>query len=179
MKYIMESWSLVKVGTTQSQRKLFFCLKKETRRLEALGIYPESILIANSLKVKEREVEEMKQRVFSADLSLEAPLYDDSTDTIMDTLSSEEDVQEIISRKEESELLSKKVIEFKGSLNEKAVFIFDHRIASDEPRTLQEIGAVFNISRERVRQIENKVRGKLKEYFATEISGFSKVTHQQ
>jgi RNA polymerase sigma-32 factor len=173
LKYIMESWSLVKVGTTQGQRKLFFSLRKETRRLEALGIYPESRLIANSLKVKEREVEEMKQRFFSTDLSLEAPLYDDSNDTIMDTLSSDEDVQEIVSRKEESELLSKKVMEFKRNLSDRAVFIFDHRIASDEPRTLQEIGSVFNISRERVRQIENKIRGKLKEYFAAEVSGLT------
>ena len=171
LKYIMNSWSMVKIGTTNGQRKLFFGLKRETRKLELLGIYPESKLIASSLQVKEEEVDEMKQRVTFTDLSLEAPAYIDGDDTLMDTLRSDEDVLEIVSRKEESELLSKKFMKFKRSLNDKAVFIFDHRIASDEPHTLQEIGDVFNISRERVRQIEHTVRGKLKKYFAMEISG--------
>ena len=96
LKYIMASWSMVKVGTTSGQKKLFFGLKKETRRLESLGIYPESKLIAISLQVKEKEVEEMKQRVGLTDLSLETPAYTDSDDTIMDTLRSNEDVQEIV-----------------------------------------------------------------------------------
>jgi RNA polymerase sigma-32 factor len=170
LKYIMESWSMVKVGTTPGQRKLFFSLKKETRRLESLGIYPESKLIATSLQVKEKEVEEMKQRVGFTDLSLEAPIYADGDDTIMDTLRSDEDVQEIVSRKEESELLSKKIMKFKGRLNDKAVFIFDQRILSDEPRTLQEIADVLNVSRERVRQIEHGVLGKLKKHFTAELS---------
>jgi RNA polymerase sigma-32 factor len=170
LKYIMDSWSMVKVGTTQGQRKLFYGLKKETRRLEALGIYPESELIALSLQVKEKEVEEMKQRVAFTDLSLETPAYIDGDETIMDTLKSDEDVQEIVSRKEESELLSKKLMEFKGSLNDKAAFIFDHRILSDEPQTLQEIATVFNVSREWVRQIEKGVRGKLKRHLITENS---------
>jgi len=173
LKYIMESWSLVKIGTNQGQRKLFFGLKRETGKLEALGIHPESKLIASSLQVKEREVEEMKQRVAFTDLSLEAPLSEDSNDTIMETLRSDEDVLEIVSRKQELELLSKKFKKFKRSLKGKAVFIFNHRIASEEPSTLQEIGAVFNISKERVRQIENNVRGKLKEHFAGEISGLA------
>ena len=170
LKYIMESWSMVKVGTTAGQRKLFFSLKRETRKLESLGIYPDSKLIADSLQVKEKEVDEMKQRVAFTDLSLEAPAYTDSDDTIMETLRSDEDVQEIVSRKEESELLSKKLTDFKGRLNDKAILIFDQRIVSDEPRTLQEIADVLNISRERVRQIEHGVLGKLKKHFTAEVA---------
>jgi RNA polymerase sigma-32 factor len=168
LKYIMDSWSMVRVGTTQGQRKLFYGLKKETRRLEALGIHPESETIALSLQVKEKEVEEMKQRVYSSDVSLETPVYGDGDETIMDTLRSDEDVHETVSRKEELELLSKRLTEFKEHLNYRAAFIFDHRILSDEPQTLQEIATVFNVSREWVRQIEKRLRGKLKRDFATE-----------
>ncbi|HEY3276332.1 MAG TPA: RNA polymerase factor sigma-32 [Syntrophorhabdaceae bacterium] len=170
LKYIMDSWSMVKIGTTQGQRKLFFGLKKETRRLEALGIYPEPHIIATSLQVEERDVEEMQQRVLSGDLSLETPAYADSDDTVMDTLRSNDDVFEIVNRKEEKELFSRKITNFRDSLNVKAAFIFDHRIMSEEPQTLQEIAIVFNISRERVRQIERKILGNLKEHFIAEAA---------
>ncbi|HEY3275426.1 MAG TPA: RNA polymerase factor sigma-32 [Syntrophorhabdaceae bacterium] len=171
LKYIMDSWSMVKVGTTQGQRKLFFNLKKESSRLEALGISPDSSVIAISLEVKEKEVEEMKQRIACGDLSLETPSHDEGDDTIMDTLRSDDDILEIVSRKEETEMLSIKIVAFRKTLNYRAVFILDHRIITEDPKTLQQIGTIFNISRERVRQVENNLRKSLKEYFTAPLLG--------
>jgi RNA polymerase sigma-32 factor len=163
LKYIMDSWSLVKVGTTQSQRKLFYSLNKEKQRLESLGIHPEPKLLADGLGVKEQEVKEMQQRLTCTDISLEAPVHVESDDTLMDTICSDENVEEIICRKQESEMASKQIKKFKNTLNDKEIFIFDHRILAEEPQTLQEIAVRFLISRERVRQIEGRAIRKLKE----------------
>ncbi|MGD9579554.1 MAG: RNA polymerase sigma factor RpoD/SigA [Syntrophorhabdus sp.] len=169
LKYIMDSWSLVKVGTTQGQRKLFYRLNKEKQKLEALGVYPAPKLLARTLDVKEEEVEDMEKRLAYTDISLEAPVHDESDDTIMDMMKSGENVEEVVAEQEKSEILAKKVAEFKKTLNDKELFIFEQRIMAEEPFTLQEIGARFSISRERVRQIENRVIKKFKERFKGEI----------
>ncbi len=169
LKYIMDSWSLVKVGTTQGQRKLFYRLNKEKQKLEALGVYPAPKLLARTLDVKEEEVEDMEKRLAYTDISLEAPVHDESDDTIMDMMKSGENVEEVVAEQEKSEILAKKVAEFKKTLNDKEIFIFEQRIMAEEPFTLQEIGARFSISRERVRQIENRVIKKFKERFKGEI----------
>jgi RNA polymerase sigma-32 factor len=169
LKYIMDSWSLVKIGTTQSQRKLFYRLNKEKQKLEAIGVFPAPQLLASTLDVKEEEVEDMQKRLFYSDISLETPLNDESDDTVMDMIKSGGDVEEIVADKEKNEILSVKVAEFKKTLNSKEIYIFDNRIMTDEPLTLQDIGTEFNISRERVRQIENKVLRKFKERFKGEL----------
>jgi RNA polymerase sigma-32 factor len=170
LKYIMDSWSLVKVGTTQGQRKLFYRLNKEKQKLEALGVYPSPKLLASNLSVKEEEVEDMEKRLAYTDISLETPIHDEGDDTIMDMMKSGEDVEEVVAEKEKSEILAKKVGEFKKTLNDKELYIFDHRIMAEESSTLQEIGAQFSISRERVRQIENRVLKKFKERFKSEMA---------
>ena len=172
LKYIMDSWSLVKIGTTQSQRKLFYRLNKEKQKLEALGIYPAPKLLASTLDVKEEEVEDMEKRLAYADVSMETPLRDEGDDTIMDMMKSDQNVEEIVAEKEKDNIIVSRVKEFKKTLNEKELYIFEHRILSEEPITLQEIGANFNISRERARQIENKVVKKFKERFKTEFKDF-------
>jgi RNA polymerase sigma-32 factor len=169
LKHIMDSWSLVKIGTTQSQRKLFYRLNKEKQKLEAIGIFPAPQLLASTLDVKEEEVEDMQRRLAYGDVSLEAPLSDDGNDTVMDMIKAGGDVEEIVSDRERSEILSKRVAEFKTTLNDKEVFIFENRIMTDDALTLQEIGAKFKISRERVRQIENRVVKKFKERFKGEL----------
>jgi RNA polymerase sigma-32 factor len=170
LKHIMDSWSLVKIGTTQSQRKLFYRLNKEKQKLEAIGVFPAPQLLASTLDVKEEEVEDMQRRLAYGDVSLEAPIGDDGNDTVMDMIKAGGgDVEEIVSDRERSEILSKRVAEFKTTLNDKEVFIFDNRIMTDDALTLQEIGAKFNISRERVRQIENRVVKKFKERFKGEL----------
>jgi RNA polymerase sigma-32 factor len=165
----MDSWSLVKIGTTQSQRKLFYRLNKEKQKLEALGIYPAPKLLASTLDVKEEEVEEMQKRLSYGDVSLESPIHDEGDDTIMDMMKSDENVEEIVADREKDEILSTRVREFKKTLNEKELYIFEQRIMSEEPLTLQEIGAHFSISRERARQIENRVVKKFKERFKAEF----------
>ena len=175
LKYIMDSWSLVKVGTTQAQRKLFYGLNREKQKLEALGIYPSPKLLAGSLQVKEEEVMEMEIRLGHADVSLDSPLHDEGHDTMMDSIANDDGpIDDIVSDSEESELMSKKITEFRGCLNDKEVFIFDRRIVAEQPDTLQEIGSRFNISRERVRQLETRVLKKLKKSFQEEraASGF-------
>jgi RNA polymerase sigma-32 factor len=151
LKYIMDSWSLVKVGTTQSQRKLFYRLNKEKQKLEALGMFPAPALLASNLDVKEEEIEEMQKRLAFTDVSLDSPIHDESDDTIMDMIKGGDDVEEIVSGKEKREILTQRVKEFKKDLNPKEVFIFEHRIMAEEPLTLQEIGQQFKISRERAK----------------------------
>ncbi len=165
LKYLMDSWSLVKVGTTQSQRKLFFRLNKEKRRLESLGLYPAPKLLASTLHVKEEEVVEMQTRLSHNDVYLEAPLSDEGTDTMMDMLSTDEDVEDIVSEKDMQDVLKERVTAFKTTLNEKEACILDHRLMTEEPITLQELGTRLHISRERVRQIEKRILKKAKASF--------------
>jgi len=172
LKYIMDSWSLVKIGTTQSQRKLFYRLNKEKQKLEALGIFPAPKLLASSLDVKEEEVEDMQKRLAYSDVSMETPIRDEGDDTIMDMMKSDENVEEIIAEKEKEKIIVSRVAEFKKTLNEKELYIFEHRVLSEEPQTLQDIGAHFNISRERARQIETRVVKKFKERFKAEFENF-------
>lgn len=169
LKYIMDSWSLVKVGTTQSQRKLFYRLNKEKQKLEALGMFPVPALLASNLDVKEEEIEEMQKRLAFTDVSLDSPIHDESDDTIMDMIKGGDDVEEVVSGKEKREILAQRVKEFKKDLNPKEVFIFEQRIMAEEPLTLQEIGQQFKISRERARQIETRVIKKFKERFQNEF----------
>ncbi|MDR2018260.1 MAG: RNA polymerase factor sigma-32 [Syntrophobacterales bacterium] len=169
LKFIMDSWSLVKVGTTQSQRKLFYRLNKERQKLEALGIYPAAQLLASTLDVKEEEVEDMQKRLTYTDISLETPVSDESDDTVLNMMKSDEDIEEVIGDRENLDIISRKFKEFRRTLNDKEKFIFDRRIVSEEPVTLQVIGDKFQISRERARQLENKVLKKFKERFEGEM----------
>jgi len=165
LKYIMDSWSLVKVGTTQSQRKLFYRLNKEKRGLEGLGLYPAPKLIASSLQVKEEDVVDMQARLDYNDVYLDAPLNDEGVDTMMDMLATYEDAEDIVSEKETQNALAEKIREFKTTLSEKEICILDDRLMADEPRTLKEIGARFCLSRERVRQIQQGILKKAKARF--------------
>ncbi len=169
LKHIMDSWSIVKVGTTQSQRKLFYRLNKEKKKLEAQGVVPAPQLLASTLDVKAEEVEDMEKRLAFTDMSLDHPLYDEGEETLMDVMQSDENIEEVVAAKEKRDILEQKVKEFKTMLNDKELLIFERRIMAEEPMTLQEIGARFKISRERVRQIENRVLKKFNETFQADL----------
>lgn len=169
LKYIMDSWSIVKVGTTQSQRRLFYRLKKEKKKLEAIGIFPAPQLLANTLDVKVGEVEDMEKRLSYTDISLEHPVYEEGEETFMDMIKTDDNIEEVVAAKEKKEILERKIMEFKKMLNDKELFIFEHRILIEEPLTLQEIGERFTISRERVRQLENRVLKKFNDKFELEF----------
>ena len=155
-KYLIDTWSVVKIGTTDSHRKPFYSLQKEKGRLERSGIVPSARLLADNLDATALEIEEMEQRLYYGDVSLEAPQYGDGN-PLMDAIRSTEDIEGTLIEKDTAEMLHKRLGDFKRRLNERECFILDNRIMAEDPLTLEEIGQRFNTSRERVRQIEVKI----------------------
>ncbi len=177
LKFIMDNWKLVKIGTTQGQRKLFFKLKKEKQKLIEQGFDPKPKLLSERLGVSEREVTDMDQRLSGWDVSLDAPIKDDSDTERIEFLSAAtESAEDQMAKKEIEALLHTKIDEFKKNLSERELEIFEIRIFSDSPVTLQEIGDKYGISRERVRQVEKNILKKMKEYFKREIPDFDAYT---
>ncbi len=170
IKFIMDNWNLVKIGTTQTQRKLFFNLKKEKERLEMQGIEATPKLLSQRLHAKESEIIEMDQRLSGSEVSLDSPVSNDSEDTHITFLSDKSPmIDELMADQEARAILQEKLMNFRKHLRGKEVVIFDQRLMAEEPLTLQEIGDQFGISRERVRQIENRLKKKLKAYLEEEI----------
>ncbi|WP_232005564.1 sigma-70 family RNA polymerase sigma factor [Pseudodesulfovibrio profundus] len=175
LKYIMDNWRMVKVGTTQTQRKLFYNLNKERQRLLALGFDPTTEALSKSLGVSETDVEEMDQRLSKNDMSLNTPLGEDSDATKMDFLPSfGPGVEETIASDQIVDLMLENIKAIRPSLNEKELAILDDRLLSEDPVTLREIGERFEVTRERVRQIEARLLVKIREYMTEKIKGFSK-----
>jgi RNA polymerase sigma-32 factor len=173
IRYIMNNWRMVKVGTTQAQRKLFFNLQKERDRLEREGFSPDPKLIADRLGVKESEVVEMEQRLSARDLSVDAPMTDGEDTSMLDFLAGPERTSETVADQEYHRLVREKAAEFKKSLGGKDLVIYERRlealIRDVEPATLQEIGDDYGITRERVRQIEARLKKKLGAYLREQI----------
>ncbi len=177
LKFIMDNWRLVKIGTTQGQRKLFFKLKKEKQKLIDEGFDPKPKLLSERLGVSEKEIVDMDQRLDGWDVSLDAPLKDDSDTERIDFLTtSAESAEDKMAKKEMDVLLHNKIALFKTKLTPRELEIFESRIFSDTPLTLQEIGDKYNISRERVRQVEKNVIKKMREFFKKEIVDFDAYT---
>jgi len=161
--HIMSMWSLLKIGTTQAQRKLFFKLK-ETRNaiLRMNDGEDDSHSAALTLNVSDKEVAEMEQRL-QGDYSLDAELSCGDGLTALESLADDRMNQEaLLAQYQENQQLQQKVAQVVAVLNEKERFIIERRITSDEPMTLQEIATHFSISRERVRQIEEGALKKVK-----------------
>ena len=162
--YIIKSWSLVKIGTTQAQRKLFFKLNQAKKRLEGLSQKnPEFAEIAESLGVRVSEIEEMDLRLSNRDLSLDAYVSDEGESTHIDYLTYDGEDQEMaLIKKEEMDLVKRNIAGALANLNEKETYIIKNRVMTDSPKTLQEIGNKYNITRERARQIEKQALKKLR-----------------
>jgi RNA polymerase sigma-32 factor len=177
LKFIMDNWRLVKIGTTQGQRKLFFKLKKEKQKLIDMGFEPKPKLLSERLGVSEREIVDMDQRLDGWDVSLDAPLKEDSDTERIEFLSTAtESIEDQVSKKEIEALLHNKIAEFRKKMTPREIEIFDLRIFSDNPVTLQEIGDRYGISRERVRQVEKNIIKKMREFFKKEIPDFASYT---
>jgi len=173
LKFIMENWKLVKIGTTQAQRKLFFNLAKEKERLLSLGYDPEPKLLAERLDVKKDEIIEMGQRLGGWEVSLDAPVKEDAKQDYSSFLpSGEMDVDKQISVRERKKLIQEKLEEYRETLSGKHRDIFDNRILAEQPLTLQQLGDRYSISRERVRQIQEKILKKAKEWLMANIPNF-------
>ncbi|MBN8555011.1 MAG: RNA polymerase factor sigma-32 [Deltaproteobacteria bacterium] len=165
--FILKNWSLVKIGTTRAQRTLFYKLQKEKNKLEAMGLQPKPKYLAEKLNVKENEVLEMSQRMSGRDLSLNAPLRSDEPegDSMLHLVKdSEAGADEQLAKQEIAEEFTLRLNSFERTLSGKELIVFRERLRAEEPRTLQEIGDQYHITRERVRQIEARVMEKLKAY---------------
>jgi len=172
--FIMRAWSLVKVGTTQAQRKLFFRLRSERERADRAAGPGERALaseIAEHLRVSESDVVDMEMRLGERDFSLDAKVVEGGRSSHLDLLASNADSQEeACSNEELKELLRSKVQETMGVLNDKERYVIENRIMCDEPPTLQQIGQHLKISRERVRQIEGNIIRKIRSAIAANDS---------
>ena len=166
-EYMMKQYSIVKIGTTQNQRKLFYKLQKEREALEALGAEPTYALLSSRLGVSEGDVHLMSQRMGARDLSLNQPLDEDTGRTLIDLqrAAEEEPLDEQMAWREQVDLLKQKIEELRPLLSQRELVILDERLLAEEPLTLQEIGAKYNITREAVRQMENRVMKKIRQYF--------------
>ena len=149
LKFIMDNWKLVKIGTTQAQRKLFYNLKREKEKLRALGYEPGPKLLSDVLHVREEDVVEMEQRLGGWELSLDAPLKEGSEEFHKNFLhSTEPQVEEILADAELKQVFRRKLSEFREILSDKELDILDSRLLAEKAMTLQEIGARHGVSRE-------------------------------
>ena len=163
--FIIKSWSLVKIGTTQAQKKLFYKLGKVRRLLETpQGDHPQSYQdIAKDLGVKEEDIHEMEQRMGRRDLSLDLPFDEDKELTPLELLSDgSPDQEDMLIQSQDAQIQRNEISKALERLTERERYIITHRIMSDNPLTLREIGDTFQLSRERVRQIEKEALTKLR-----------------
>jgi RNA polymerase sigma-32 factor len=176
LRYIMDNWKMVKLGTTEAQRKLFFKLRQEQERLSKQGIEVTPKLLAERLNVTEQDVVEMDQRLGNDEVSLDAPLnVDDDRETRGDRLLSANAVgaDDSLANAELRSMFKEKLGDFAKNLNEKERFIFEKRLIADEPMTLQDIGSQYGVSRERARQIEAALMGRMRKYMQEHIPDFN------
>jgi RNA polymerase sigma-32 factor len=162
--FIIKTWSLVKIGTTQAQRKLFFKLNQTKKKLQNMASRsPEFGEIAESLSVKETEIEEMDVRLNSRDLSLDAFIDDDGELSHINCLADKSESQEAaLIRHEETALVKRNISGALAKLTDREAYIVRHRVMSENPETLQEIGDRFKITRERARQVEKEALRKMR-----------------
>lgn len=170
-EYLMKQYSLVKIGTTHNQKKLFYRLQKEKEALEAFGNGSSLALLGTKLGIPTQEVEEMAKRLSSRDLSLNQPLDDDSRSEIMDLQKSTDTrPDEALAHEEEVDILRREIKGLEPQLNEKEKIILNERLLADEPLTLQEIGEKYGITREAVRQVEARLLKKIKDRVGSSLT---------
>ncbi len=169
LKYLLDNWRLVRVGTTNTRRKLLYNLKKEKERLEQEGYVPTTKLLAENFGVDEQEVIDVEASLGAADVSMDAPIGDDESFTPMHTLTRGEVLESSYELEQLRALLREKVERFLVDAKPIERDLVDKRILCDDPLPLQEIGNQYKITREAVRQAEQRLLKKLKEYLNEEL----------
>jgi len=174
LKFVLDNHRLVKMGTTQAQRKLFFNLKKEQDRLESQGFRADAASIAEALDVREKDVVEMQKRLGSPDASFDAPLgggEEDGSRTRHDVMEAAQGGRpdEAVEESQFQTLLKDKLAFFAGTLEGRDERIFRQRWLADDPMKLRELGAEFGVSRERARQLEKRLLGRVREFLIAEL----------
>jgi len=179
LRYLLNNWRLVKIGTTQAQRRLFFNLSKEKRRLEALGVDATPEKIAEGLQVTADEVIEMDRRLAAPEASLDAPARSsgsadgDRSASRLDLLSNEDvPTDEALALSQFNDELHVKVARFAETLTGREVDVFRNRLWADAPETLQEIGDRYGLTREGVRQIEKRILARLRKFLEQEMGEY-------
>jgi RNA polymerase sigma-32 factor len=169
--FIIKTWSLVKIGTTQAQKKLFYKIGKIRKALESEGENEKKYeLLAHDLDVAKKDIIEMEQRMAARDLSLDAPFDEGQELTHLDLLKEDSPNQEeALAQEEEKKIREREVQNAMKRLSEKEVYVIQNRIMAEDPLTLQQIGDHLKLSRERVRQIEGEALKKLKKEFSTQL----------
>ena len=176
LKFIMDNWRLVKIGTTQAQRKLFYNLNRERQQLIAQGFDPDTATLAQRLDVSEEQIIEMEQRLDAPDVSLDTPVNeaDSSSQSKMDFIPAlGAGIEDTLANRQMSRLLHTKLQSLLPKLSDKEQYILANRLLTDDPVTLREIGDHFSITRERVRQIEARLLQKVRDHLVDNIQDFS------
>jgi RNA polymerase sigma-32 factor len=183
LRYLMDNWRMVKLGTTQAQRKLFFNLRKEQEKLLAQGFEAAPKLLAERLDVTEQDVREMDQRLSNDEFSLDAPVAgaDDARQTYADRIvEGSRPAEEQLADEELRRILKEKLAQFGKTLTDpKDRYLFEHRLAVEEgqePLTLQEVGDRFGFTRERARQLEARLTDRLREHLRRELPDFAELS---
>lgn len=175
LKFLLDNFRLIKVGTTQAQKKLFFHLVREKERLEAMGAVVSPKLIADRLNVREKDVIEMSHRLSSSggEVSIDYKPSDsegDHTRSLSDTLTNHEaSAEDQMIQSEWLGILEQKLPEFQKLLNDREKKLLQDRLFAENPKTLQEVADLYGLTRERARQIEVKVLEKLREFLKEEL----------
>ncbi len=175
LKFIMDNWRMVKIGTTQVQRKLFYNLNRERQKLIMQGFDPDAAMLSERLGVSPEQIEEMDQRLAGNDVSLNAQVGEESGGaTRMDFLPAlGPGIEDSLASDEIAGLLRSRLKTIIPKLNEKELYILNNRLLTDEPVTLREIGERYNVTRERVRQLETRLLEKIRQHLAGDIKDFS------
>jgi RNA polymerase sigma-32 factor len=174
LKYILDNIRMVRIGRSRAERKLFFRLNKEKRQLEREGFQPEPRLLAERLDVSEEDVTGMEQRLAQSELSLNAPAHREADGgELLDFVPAlAASAEQAVGDSEMREMFLRKVREFAEDCDEREQRILAQRLLAEEPRTLQELGEEFGVSRERVRQLEARLMQRLSEFMKRELVDF-------
>ncbi len=164
LKHILDNWRLVRVGTTNARRKLLFNLKKEKARLEREGFDPSTKLLAEHFDVDENEIIDVEASIGAVDVSMDSPTRSDSTMTPAQTLSDGRSLEKSVEAKQFREILQEKIEAFKADLKPAEIEIFEKRVLSESPQSLQELGEHRGVTREAVRQAEQRLLKKFRIY---------------
>ncbi len=174
--FVLRSWSLVKIGTTQAQRKLFYKLRESKRKLREMigqGDYGDALdqwetgQVADKLELRQEEVTEMDARLSARDISLDTPVHEEGATTRLELLAAPAQQEEVVARQETTQAVSSRVQAALKDLDSREQFIVTHRLMAESPLTLQAIGTHFGVSRERARQLEARTLKKLKSKLAS------------
>ena len=169
LKYILDNWRLVRVGTTNSRRKLLFNLKKEKERLEREGFDPSTKLLAEHFGVAEGEIIDVEASIGAVDVSMDTPTRADSTMTPAQSLSDGKSLEKRAEIDQFREILQQKIEGFKTELKPGEIEILEKRVLSESPLSLQELGDERGVTREAVRQAEQRLLKKFRIYIEEQM----------